>query len=441
MAGQTASLTAEAPKHRAASAALEARAVRVIPAGVNSPVRAFKAVGGGPVFMKRGRGCTVEDADGNVYLDYLGSWGPLILGHAHPKVVEAVQTAAADGTSFGAPTEREVVLAETITRALPSIELLRLVSSGTEACMSALRVARAFTGRSRIMKFDGCYHGHADSLLVQAGSGAITFGTPDSAGVSAGVASETISVPYNNLAAVRSAFQQYGSEIAAIIVEPVAGNMGVIQPAPGFLDGLREITTQAGALLIFDEVVTGFRAGFHGAQGLFGITPDLTCLGKIVGGGLPLAAYGGRREIMEVLAPLGPAYQAGTLSGNPVATAAGLATLEVLAEINPYAELDRLGGLLADGLTEAAQAAGVPLHVSRAGSALTPFFAEAMPTDYKSAMKADRTKYAAFFRAMLDGGVYLAPSQFEADFVSAAHTEAIIEQTLAVAREALKGVA
>jgi glutamate-1-semialdehyde 2,1-aminomutase len=306
--------------------------------------------------------------------------------------------------------------------------------------MSALRVARAFTGRSRIMKFDGCYHGHADSLLVQAGSGAITFGTPDSAGVSAGVASETISVPYNDLDAVRSAFNAYGAEIAAIIVEPVAGNMGVIAPAPGFLNGLREITTQAGALLIFDEVVTGFRAGFHGAQGAFGITPDLTCLGKIVGGGLPLAAYGGRREIMEMLAPLGPAYQAGTLSGNPVATAAGLATLEVLEETNPYAEIERLAALLSDGLMDAAKTAGVPLHVSRVGSALTPFFVDALPTDYTSAMQADRTTYGTFFRAMLDGGVYLAPSQFEADFVSAAHREADIARTLEVARRALKSL-
>ena len=289
-------VTAETPKSREASAALEARATRVIPGGVNSPVRAFKAVGGGPVFMRRGSGCTVEDVDGNTYLDYLGSWGPLILGHAHPAVVAAVQEAAADGTSFGAPTEREVLLAEAIRKALPSIELVRLVSSGTEACMSALRVARAFTGRSKILKFDGCYHGHADSLLVKAGSGALTFGTPDSAGVSDGVAGETISAPYNDLAGVRAAFDAYGAEIAAVIVEPIAANMGVIAPAAGFLTGVREITTNAGALLIFDEVVSGFRYGPSGAQGAFGIMPDLTCLGKIVGGGLPLAAYGGRRD-------------------------------------------------------------------------------------------------------------------------------------------------
>ena len=430
-------VTAETPRPRDASAALETRAVQVIPGGVNSPVRAFKAVGGGPVFIRRGHGCTVEDVDGNTYIDYLGSWGPLILGHAHPKVVAAVQEAAADGTSFGAPTEREVLLAEAIRRALPSVEQVRLVSSGTEACMSALRVARAFTGRSKILKFDGCYHGHADSLLVQAGSGAITFGVPDSAGVSAGVAAETISVPYNSLEAVRAAFAAHGSEIAAVIVEPIAANMGVIPPAAGFLDGLREITRRHGALLIFDEVVSGFRYGPNGAQGAFGITPDLTTLGKVVGGGLPLAAYGGRREIMEQLAPLGPAYQAGTLSGNPIATAAGLATLGVLAKSNPYAQLDRLAAQLADGLTEAARSAGVALQVSRVGSMLTPFFADAMPTDFDSAMKADRTKYAAFFRAMLDRGVYLAPSQFEAGFVSTAHTDAEIDRTIALAREAL----
>ena len=431
-------VTAESPKSHDASAALEARATRVIPGGVNSPVRAFKAVGGRPVYMRRGSGCTVEDVDGNTYIDYLGSWGPLILGHAHPRVVAAVQEAAADGTSFGAPTEREVLLAEAIGKALPSIEQVRLVSSGTEACMSALRVARAFTGRSKILKFDGCYHGHADSLLVKAGSGAITFGTPDSAGVSDAVAGETLSVPYNDIGAVRRAFEAYGAEIAAVIVEPIAANMGVIPPVAGFLDGLREITTQASALLIFDEVVSGFRYDPNGAQGAFGIKPDLTCLGKIVGGGLPLAAYGGRREIMEQLAPLGPAYQAGTLSGNPIATAAGLATLQVLAETNPYARLDRLAASLADGLSEAARSAGIPLQVSRVGSMMTPFFADAMPTDYESAMKADRSKYAAFFRAMLHRGVYLPPSQFEAAFVSMAHGEAEIERTVAIAREALR---
>jgi glutamate-1-semialdehyde 2,1-aminomutase len=438
MSGQVTTIAAEASRPHEASAALEARAVRVIPAGVNSPVRAFKAVGGGPVFIKRGSGATVEDVDGNLYIDYLASWGPLILGHAHPTVVAAIQAAAADGTSFGAPTEREVQLAEVIREAMPSIELLRLVSSGTEACMSALRVARAFTGRSKILKFDGCYHGHADSLLVQAGSGAITFGTPDSAGVSEAVAAETISVPYNSVDAVRAAFHQFGEQIAAIIVEPVAANMGVIPPAHGFLVGLREITQQHGALLIFDEVVTGFRYGFGGAQGGFAITPDLTCLGKIVGGGLPLAAYGGRRDVMEVLAPLGPAYQAGTLSGNPVATAAGLATLQVLKDTNPYAKLEALGARLAAGLEAGAKTAGVPLQVSRVGSMMTGYFSETRPTDYATAMSASREQYGRYFRAMLEGGVYLAPSQFEAGFVSTAHTEAEIGFTTELAAKVLK---
>ena len=316
---------ADQAERRPRSAALYDRAVQVMPGGVNSPVRAFKAVGGGPVFVRRGAGATVEDVDGNRYLDYLGSWGPLILGHAHPAVVDTVREAAADGTSFGAPTEREVLLAERISAALPSVEQVRLVSSGTEACMSVVRLARAFTGRSKILKFDGCYHGHADGLLVTAGSGVLTFGTPDSPGVPEGMARETLSARYNDLDDVRAAFDAYGQEIAAIVVEPVAANMGVVPPAPGFLEGLREITSRHGALLIFDEIVTGFRVGYGGAQGRYGIVPDLTTLGKIVGGGLPLGAYGGRREIMEGLAPLGPTYQAGTLSGNPVATAAGLA--------------------------------------------------------------------------------------------------------------------
>jgi len=416
---------------------LFARAKAVIPGGVSSPARAFKAVGGSPLFVARAEGARFWDEDGRAFIDYVGSWGPMILGHAQPAVVEAVRAAASRGTSYGAPCAAEVELAERIVKLMPAVEKVRFVSSGTEATMSALRVARGFTGRRKILKFDGCYHGHADSLLVQAGSGAITFGTPDSAGVSESVASETISVPYNNLNAVRSAFQVYGAEIAAIIVEPIAANMGVIPPASGFLDGLREISISAGALLIFDEVVSGFRYGPNGAQGAFGIKPDLTTLGKVVGGGLPLAAYGGRHEIMELLAPLGPAYQAGTLSGNPIATAAGLATLQVLAETNPYAELDRLATKLADGLSDAARTAGVALQVSRVGSMMTAFFADALPTDYDSAMLADRAKYAAFFRAMLDRGVYFAPSQFEAGFVSTAHTEAEIDRTIALAREAL----
>jgi glutamate-1-semialdehyde 2,1-aminomutase len=411
-----------------------------MPGGVNSPVRAFRAVGGGPIFIRKGSGHTVEDVDGRRYTDYLASWGPLILGHAYPGVVEAVQEAAVDGTSFGAPTEREVLLAEKITAAMPSVEQVRLVSSGTEACMSAVRVARTFTGRSKIIKFDGCYHGHADGMLVKAGSGALTFGTPDSAGVPAGIASETLSAPYNDLESVRAAFERHGNDIAAVIVEPIAANMGIIPPAEGFLAGLREITEQHGALLMFDEVVTGFRVGYGGAQGMFGIRPDLTCLGKIVGGGLPLAAYGGRRDIMDVLAPVGPAYQAGTLSGNPIATAAGLAMLDTLEKLDPYAGLERLGALLADGLSDAAEEAGVPLQVSRVGSMLTPFFVGEMPTDYESAKRADPDTYAAYFREMLARGVYLPPSQFEAAFVSTAHDDATIKATVASAREALLAI-
>ena len=440
MADQGSASSAGAASTRQRSAALEARAAAVIPGGVNSPVRAFRAVGGGPIYMRRGSGAIVEDVDGRRYIDYLASWGPLILGHAYPAVVEAVTAAAADGTSFGMPTEREVLLAEKISAALPSIEQVRLVSSGTEACMSAVRVARAFTGRSKILKFDGCYHGHADGMLVKAGSGALTFGTPDSAGVPAGIAAETLSAPYNDLASVSAAFERHGSDIAAVIVEPIAANMGVIPPAPGFLAGLREVTRQHGALLIFDEVVSGFRVGYGGAQGAFGITPDLTCLGKIVGGGLPLAAYGGRRDAMALLAPEGPAYQAGTLSGNPLATAAGLAMLDTLERLQPYAELDRLAAKLGEGLTDAAERAGVPVQVSRVGSMMTPFFIDAMPTDYDSARRADAARYAAFFRGMLAGGVYLAPSQFEAGFVSTAHDDQLIEQTVAVARDALAAI-
>jgi glutamate-1-semialdehyde 2,1-aminomutase len=429
---------AESTRNR--SAALEQRAAAVIPGGVNSPVRAFRAVGGGPIYVRRGSGATIEDVDGHTYIDYLASWGPLILGHAYPAVVEAVRKAAEDGTSFGAPTEREVLLAEKIAAAMPSVEQVRLVSSGTEACMSAVRVARAFTGRSKILKFDGCYHGHADGMLVKAGSGALTFGTPDSAGVPEGIAQETLSAPYNDLASVKAAFERHGADIAAVIVEPVAANMGVIPPAPGFLDGLREVTRQHGALLIFDEVVTGFRVGYGGAQGAFGIVPDLTCLGKIVGGGLPLAAYGGRRDVMALLAPQGPAYQAGTLSGNPLATAAGLAMLEALETLKPYDELDRKAAMLAVGLSDAAEAVGVPLQVSRVASMMTPFFAAEMPTDYDSAKLADASRYGAYFREMLARGIYLPPSQFEASFVSTAHADATIERTVSLARDALAAV-
>jgi glutamate-1-semialdehyde 2,1-aminomutase len=412
------------------------RSRSVLPGGVNSPVRAFKAVGGGPVFIRRGSGCWVEDVDGNRYIDYLGSWGPLILGHAHPAVIEAVTAAAADGTSFGAPTEREVALAELIVEAFPSIEMVRLVSSGTEACMSAIRAARAFTGRSKIVKFDGCYHGHADGLLVKAGSGALTLGSPDSPGVPEAAARETLSAGYNDLESVRRAFDLYGRDVAAVIVEPIAGNMGVVPPEPGFLEGLRELTRSHGALLIFDEVITGFRVAFGGAQELYGVRADLTCLGKIVGGGLPLGAYGGRRDVLEMIAPEGPVYQAGTLSGNPLATAAGLTMLQTLKDTSPYKDLDERSKALSEGLADAAERAGVPSHVSRVGSLLTAFFTDSPVRDYESAKRAHTQTYARFFGGMLDRGVYLAPSQFEAAFVSTAHGEAEIDATIKAAREA-----
>ncbi len=423
----------------ARSAELFERATRVAPGGVNSPVRAFKAVGGGPIFIRRGFGCRVEDVDGNQYVDYLGSWGPLILGHAHPNVVEAVRAAAAEGTSFGAPTEREVELAELIVSAYPSIQLVRLVSSGTEACMSAIRLARAFTGRSKIVKFDGCYHGHADGLLVKAGSGALTLGSPDSPGVPEAAARETLSASFNDLASVQRALDLYGGDVAAVIVEPVAGNMGVVAPAPGFLEGLREITQRHGALLIFDEVITGFRVAFGGAQQRYGVRADLTCLGKIVGGGLPVGAYGGRRDVMEQISPSGSVYQAGTLSGNPLATAAGLAMLRTLRDTDPYADMERSSATLAEGLADAAERAGAPATISRVGSMLTMFCTASPVVDYETAKRSDTAAYARFFRGMLEQGVYLAPSQFEAAFVSAAHGAREIEQTVEAARQALAG--
>ncbi len=424
--------------HRTRSAQLFELAQELLPGGVNSPVRAFKAVGGGPIFIRGGAGCWVEDVDDNRYVDYLASWGPLILGHAYPSVVEAVQVAAADGTSFGAPTEREVELAAMIVEAFPSIEMVRLVSSGSEACMSAVRVARAFTGRNKIVKFDGCYHGHADGLLVRAGSGALTLGAPDSPGVPEAAARETLSVRYNDLPSVEQAFELFGGDIAAVIVEPIAANMGVIRPMPGFLEGLRDLTRARGALLILDEVVSGFRVAYGGAQELYGVSADLTTLGKIVGGGLPLAAYGGRREIMEQVSPAGTVYQAGTLSGNPVATAAGLATLRAICELDPYGELERKSAALERGLADAAEVTGVPVTVSRVGSMLTAFFTDAVVTDYDGAKRADTAAYARFFSRMLRAGVYLAPSQFEAAFVSTAHGDAEIERTVSAARAALR---
>jgi glutamate-1-semialdehyde 2,1-aminomutase len=413
---------------------LFARAQRLLPGGVDSPVRAFRAVGGTPRFLVRGEGARVLDADGNVYIDYLGSWGPLIHGHAPAVVVEAIVAAARDGTSFGASTPAEVELAELVTAAFPSVEMVRFVNSGTEATMSALRLARAFTGRDTILKFDGCYHGHADGLLVKAGSGPLSLGAPDSPGVPADVARHTLSVPYNDLASVEAAFAAQPAAIAAVIVEPIAGNMGLVPPAPGFLDGLRVLTTRYGALLIFDEVITGFRVAFGGAQALYGVQADLTCLGKVLGGGLPVGAFGGRREIMERMAPSGPVYQAGTLAGNPLAMAAGCAALRLLYGGDAYARLEALAERLAAGLRDAAREAAVAVQVGRVGSLLTVFFTGQPVVDYDSARTADTGRYAAFFQQMLERGNYLPPSQFEVWFVSLAHTETDVDATTSAAR-------
>ncbi|MBI3966841.1 MAG: glutamate-1-semialdehyde 2,1-aminomutase [Chloroflexi bacterium] len=424
----------------ARSQSLFAAAQRVLPGGVDSPVRAFRSVGGQPLFLARGAGSKVYDVDGNEFVDFVGSWGPLILGHAHPTVVAAVQETAARGTSFGASTELEVQLGEAVTGAFPSIELVRFVTSGTEAVMSALRVARAFTGREKIVKFDGCYHGHSDGLLAKAGSGVATLGLPDSPGVPAAFAALTLVAPFNDLAAVEQLLATNKDEIAAIVVEPVVGNIGVIPPAPGFLAELRELTRRAGTLLIFDEVITGFRVAYGGAQELYDVQPDLTCLGKIIGGGLPVGAYGGRRDMMSLVAPLGPVYQAGTLAGNPLATAAGLATLRELQQPGVYERLEQQSARLAAGLTEAAQSAGVPVSSTRVGSMLSLFFTEQSVTDANSARTADTARFRRYFGAMLRQGVYLAPSQFEAAFVSLAHTDADIEHTIAAARTAIAEV-
>ncbi|MEK6569295.1 MAG: glutamate-1-semialdehyde 2,1-aminomutase [candidate division NC10 bacterium] len=418
------------------SKALFEEAKRLLPGGVNSPVRAFVAVGGDPLVIERASGCRLFDVDGNAYIDYVGSWGPMIVGHAHPAVVKAIQEAAGLGVSYGAPTPWETELAGMVVEAIPSIEMVRFVNSGTEATMSAIRLARGVTGRDRIVKFEGCYHGHADSLLVKAGSGAMTFGVPDSLGVPAALARQTISLPYNDSDAVRAAFQSIGKEIACLIVEPVAGNMGVVPPKLGFLEALREVTAAHGSLLIFDEVMTGFRLGRGGAQALYRIQPDLTCLGKIIGGGLPVGAYGGARWIMEQVAPLGKVYQAGTLSGNPLAMRAGIETLRLLEDPGLYERLEARGKQLEEGLRELAAQAGIALQCQRVGSMFTPFFTKNGVFDYQTARAADTNRYAGFFRAMLEGGINLAPSQFEAGFLSDAHTAADIETTLVAAKAA-----
>ena len=416
--------------------ALFARAQRSIPAGVNSPVRAFRSVGGTPRFLVRGEGPYVFDADGRRYIDYVGSWGPAIVGHAHPDVVKAVQETAARGLSFGAPTEIEVELAEALIARLPSLELVRLVSSGTEATMSALRLARGYTGRSKIVKFEGCYHGHGDSLLVKAGSGALTFGRPSSAGVPAAIANETIVVTYTDLDAVHSAFAAEPDGIACVIVEPIAGNMNLVLPAPGFLEGLRALCDRHGAVLIFDEVMTGFRVHPRGAQGRFGVMPDLTTLGKVIGGGMPVGAFGGRRAIMEKIAPLGPVYQAGTLSGNPVAVAAGLATLALTQAPGFYDALEARTRALTDGLAHVAARQRVAFSAQAVGGMFGLYFAPRVPASYRDVMGCDVQRFARFFHAMLDAGIYLAPSAYEAGFVSAAHGEAQIRETLAAAEKA-----
>jgi glutamate-1-semialdehyde 2,1-aminomutase len=419
---------------------LFARAQRTIPGGVNSPVRAFRSVGGTPRFLVRGVGPHVWDADGKRYIDYVGSWGPAILGHAHPAVVRAVQERAVHGLSFGAPTEIEIDLAEMLVARLPSLEMVRLVSSGTEATMTALRLARGYTGRGKILKFEGCYHGHGDSLLVKAGSGALTFGQPSSAGVPASIAGETVVVPYNDLAAVEAAFHAEPEGIAGIIVEPIAGNMNLVRPMPGFLEGLRAACDRYGAVLIFDEVMTGFRVHPQGVQGMTGVTPDLTTLGKVIGGGMPVGAFGGRRTIMEKIAPLGPVYQAGTLSGNPVAVAAGLATLAETAAPGFYDRLAVKTRAMTDGLAAEARRAGVPFCADAVGGMFGIYFASRVPQTYAEIMACDKERFNRFFHLMLDAGIYLAPSAYEAGFVSAAHGDAEIAATTAAAAAAFAAI-
>jgi glutamate-1-semialdehyde 2,1-aminomutase len=416
------------------------KAQHLIPGGVNSPVRAFRSVGGQPRFITRAKGARLYDLDGNTYIDYVLSWGPMILGHASPTVVSAIKNAAERGTSYGAPTELEVELADQIRDAFPSMEKSRLVSSGTEAVMSAIRVARGFTKRDGVLKFEGCYHGHSDYLLAKAGSGLTTLGIPDSLGVPADFAKHTLTAPYNDIRTVQRILRDRGKDLACIIVEPVAGNMGVVPPAPDFLPALRQLATDHDILLIFDEVISGFRVHYGGAQALYGVTPDLTVLGKIIGGGLPVGAYGGRRDIMDLIAPAGPVYQAGTLSGNPLAVTAGLATLKQLRAKNLYKQLEERSAALARGLADEAKRAGIALTQTRVGSMLTSFFTQEPVIDWNSAKKSDTKRYGLFFHGMLEQGIYLAPSQFEAAFLSTAHTSADIEKTIRAARVAFKSL-
>lgn len=412
------------------SISLFQEAQQLFPGGVNSPVRAFRAVGGQPLFIQRGEGPYLYDVDGNRFIDYVLSWGPLITGHAHPWVVDAIQHAAVLGTSYGAPSPLEIELAKSIMEFMPNIEMIRFVNSGTEATMSALRLARAYTKREKIIKFDGCYHGHADMLLVQAGSGVATLGLPDSPGVPSAVASDTLVANFNDLESVEALFKKYPEQIAGIIVEPVAGNMGVVPPQPGFLEGLRSITEREGAVLIFDEVMTGFRAHRNGAQALYNIKPDLTTLGKVIGGGLPVGAYGGKKEIMQLVAPSGPMYQAGTLSGNPLAMSAGIAALSLIRNDECWEQMEQAAAALEAGVLSAAKQAGIPIQQTRVGTMFTTFFSETQPVNWNTVKVADKAQFAKFFQGMLEHGVYLAPSQFEAGFLSILHTDAIIEQTI-----------
>jgi len=414
------------------------KAKQIIPGGVNSPVRAFKSVGGEPLFIKKASGSRIYDIDGNEYIDYVGSWGPMIVGHSNPKVVSALKKAIVNGTSYGAPTELEVQLAEMVIKAFPSIEMVRMVNSGTEATMSAIRLARAYTKRNKVIKFEGCYHGHVDSLLVKAGSGAATLGLPDSPGVPPDFAKNTITIPFNDIERVKDVLKKEGEKIACIILEPVIGNIGVVPPKKGFLHGLREVTKKYGIVLIFDEVMTGFRVAYGGTQELYNIKADLTCLGKIIGGGLPVGAYGGKREIMEMVAPAGPVYQAGTLSGNPLAMTAGIETLKILSKSGIYKKLDKISEKLCKGMEDGARESGIPVYSTRVGSMFSMFFTDKEVIDYTTAKTSDINRFSKYFSLMLKGGIYLAPSQFEAGFVSLAHSDSDIDRTIEVSRKTLK---